>query len=685
MSIAGHGRRGRALAAVAVLALLGALAAAPPAGAISRAQAEKRALRILDPQHAGGRIVVFGRRQPVGAGRMVGEASPMSSPLAPYTVPGTTRRLRGVSQKIAPGITLRHGVWLFWEDLVHGAAFEHPSRLLLLNRTTGRVVLDRRLSWWPQIDGKNPRFVDDDHRDRVLYVSGPDVLSRRAPRFAPLAPVAIAAAQRLGGPSDCLFVIGDRTSASNAPRLFGNSLDAMKDFAASHGLPPSEARTANDLFLKVYAAVKYQGCKDVMIFLAGHGSPAPDTPDPLDPATPMTGTDEPTVEIGTFKDPTEDKVYSHPITGAMLRRLMGLFPPSVKFKIVIFSCFSGRFVDALRDDPHIKDGGVIAGSSAADEYSVGRVESGTAGGIDGLIHNTNPIANPVKDPLNLPGYVDGIITELGKILDDPQAYKADGGSLAAMVHDAHVHSLAEDFTAQLGWNHPVDAYSPPPPPPSGTIITNGSALTPTADDIIKSQQDEDIWSQIIAYCLDHPEDQSCPHEYRSVAGRQAPSQNSAIPVDGQILAVRVKGMAVPSGQPGDPGPLTEIHFSVLRPQPDGSVKVIVSSQAFNLPSTGDPNQITEFKPTNMCAEKGDFLALSTEGGFDPTYYPGGVPFQILAHVPRSSIAYFSQHNGVQNGAQFTGQTQSDTELLMQWDIGTGNQATALCKGGTKTR
>jgi hypothetical protein len=156
-----------------------------------------------------------------------------------------------------------------------------------------------------------------------------------------------------------------------------------------------------------------------------------------------------------------------------------------------------------------------------------------------------------------------------------------------------------------------------------------------------------------------------------------------MPANGQILAIRVKGMAVPSGQAGDPGPLNEIHFSDLRPQPDGSVKVIVTSGAFRLPTTGDPNQISTFNPENLCVETGDFLALSTEGGFDSTYYPGGVPFRILGKVAGSSIAYFSQHGGVMNGAQFSGQARSDTELLMQWDLATGNKATALCKGGTK--
>jgi hypothetical protein len=37
-----------------------------------------------------------------------------------------------------------------------------------------------------------------------------------------------------------------------------------------------------------------------------------------------------------------------------------------------------------------------------------------------------------------------------------------------------------------------------------------------------------------------------------------------------------------------------------------------------------------------------------------------------------------------NGAQFTGSTVNDVELLMQWDLATGDQATAICPGGTKS-
>ena len=96
---------------------------------------------------------------------------------------------------------------------------------------------------------------------------------------------------------------------------------------------------------------------------------------------------------------------------------------------------------------------------------------------------------------------------------------------------------------------------------------------------------------------------------------------------------------------------------------------------------GDPNQLTTFQPMNLCVQKGDFIGLSTEGGFAPTFYPQGTPFQIYSNVGGSSLDFFSMHNGVMNGAQFTGSGLSGVELLMQETVSESAQAEGLCGGG----
>src|SRR3954470_21281519 len=70
--------------------------------------------------------------------------------------------------------------------------------------------------------------------------------------------------------------------------------------------------------------------------------------------------------------------------------------------------------------------------------------------------------------------------------------------------------------------------------------------------------------------------------------------NPAAPADGQVLSIRVKGMAI---QPdGAPAPLTEVHFQTLDPEAGDTYKAYLSSDAFNMPYAGDPNQVSEFKP-----------------------------------------------------------------------------------------
>jgi hypothetical protein len=81
--------------------------------------------------------------------------------------------------------------------------------------------------------------------------------------------------------------------------------------------------------------------------------------------------------------------------------------------------------------------------------------------------------------------------------------------------------------------------------------------------------------------------------------------------------------------------------------------------------------------------KGDFLAFNDEGGFDSMNYPNGVAFQVLSNVTGSVTDSFSMHNGTGNGNTFTGTSMPNQELLMQWDLAKGPDATPLCPGGTK--
>jgi hypothetical protein len=156
------------------------------------------------------------------------------------------------------------------------------------------------------------------------------------------------------------------------------------------------------------------------------------------------------------------------------------------------------------------------------------------------------------------------------------------------------------------------------------------------------------------------------------------------PSSGQVLSVQVKGIALRSTAMGAPPPMTAIHFQDLRPQPDGSYMIMATSQEFSLPAAGDPNQVSSFTPTNLCVNAGDRLSLTTSGGFDPTFYPMGVDFQIFAPVPGSTTGFYQNGNGTQNGQRITLAPQANVETLMRITEGTGTNATPLCSVTPKT-
>ena len=153
------------------------------------------------------------------------------------------------------------------------------------------------------------------------------------------------------------------------------------------------------------------------------------------------------------------------------------------------------------------------------------------------------------------------------------------------------------------------------------------------------------------------------------------------PVNGQVLTVRVKGIAARTGS-GDPD--TRVFFQVLRPRGDGSFRIIVSSGPFNMPIGGDPNQISTFRPENMCIKKGDRVAFNTVGGFAPDLgYPNGTPWQVFGVRSGSAFARFTSAGNTNNGQTVKGRSRKGQELLIRMRVGNGKDGTGLCPGGTR--
>ncbi|CAA9415468.1 MAG: hypothetical protein AVDCRST_MAG64-2610 [uncultured Phycisphaerae bacterium] len=181
---------------------------------------------------------------------------------------------------------------------------------------------------------------------------------------------------------------------------------------------------------------------------------------------------------------------------------------------------------------------------------------------------------------------------------------------------------------------------------------------------------------------------------------------TVVPADGQILSYRLKGTALrhrddrpprSDGKP-HPGGETMVHFQTMRPQGDGSYRIVATSAAFDVPTTGDPQQVSLFAsppPIRECVKAGDVVVFNTVGGFDAvgdqrngwrgtplSPYPMGTPLQVFAAVPGSVTSQFEGADKTNNEDTVRGTEVAGEELLMQPTLGTGPDANQVC-GGTQ--
>jgi len=711
-------RRRAGAAAVAVLCVAAGVLIAPSAAvALSRSQADGVALSALTPTHSHGGlgVIVYGMPSALPANDSVDV-------------------FRALSHQTLNRHALGHRTWLFWEDLAPGAMFSHASVLLLVNDASGGVQR-RTLEWWPLINGRPPPFLAGSSPPAKRYVvfSSVPALAKRAASPAPAAAAEAARGGPLAWPAqsplqssahaavtlqitpqnlahDCMITVGLETATlavQNGGRVenvrpLTSDFQAIRGWAKSVGLNTYDGGDTNEtLDAAVTAAIEQHGCTDVFIFLAGHGTPPPGkhkqgletVQSPGGPAGVLTRAQYVPPPGGGNEGGSADTQL---ITPADLVGIMAKHDASrplaerATFKIKIDSCFAGRFVPDLKGASNLE---FLEVSSAADETSFFHLGGANVRRGGRMVHVKNDTDNPHK----VTEFMNRDLHGLETWATSPQAH--DEPTLASGLAASFLIGEDFDFAATVGFTTPEELYMPqavtttfppPPPPPTaaGWLVSFGSTMTAPADVTEKSKVEEDLWSAVTDYCKEHPSDPLCVKSYSSIRPGSVKASiatavpgSSAVPGTGQILSIQVKGIALAKPAPA-PAPLTQIHFQDLRPQPDGSVVVIETSQPFNLPSSGEPNQITTFVPTNMCVQAGDYLTLSTEGGAE-AYYPEGTPFQVFASSPGSTLDYFIGYEGVNNGAKFTGTPLEGVELLMQATLGTGDQASSVCPGGTK--
>ena len=168
----------------------------------------------------------------------------------------------------------------------------------------------------------------------------------------------------------------------------------------------------------------------------------------------------------------------------------------------------------------------------------------------------------------------------------------------------------------------------------------------------------------------------------------------AAPAEGQVTVVKLKGGVIPNERlrNTDEERIAQIiHFQVLRDAGDGRLKVVsLSTGHLQIPVTSDQQEVTTYKPVNLCVRQGDFVAFNTIGAHEYRRDPGvlggpeGAEYQVFGRVPGANTQWYSKDNGLNEGSKFLPSPNDQMqgfELLMRTTLATGPDATDICPGG----
>jgi hypothetical protein len=447
-----------------------ALAAAVPAVAtasLSRSRAASIAVRLLRPSRTPGAV-------------LVGLPAPLRPRDYVYSsgIPSSPSKLRTGKGRFGDVLRFREAIhrvgrraWLFWEDLDPTADYEHPSHLLLLDARSGRVLSRQTLYFAPLVDGRPPAFVSGETSPRYRVYPKARKAARRAaappgpptgPGRGGARPVARPAA---GGPfpGSCIVLIGDRHDplrGGNTKSNFGGDLAAMAALAGQAHLDVYEATNSETLAEEVSRAAA-AGCTDVAIFLAGHGL-APAGTKVVDGEEVRFTWPEPAVIVNS--DPLADAAHNTELTPAgdpdpvllpivTAHDLDAIFKahPSVHFKLLVDSCFAGRFEEAARGDGNVV---AFAGSAGANQQGKRYLDTYTQNGKE--VPNTTP------NPHHEGSWVNGFTRAFGALLESPSALAPFDGNLEGALDYAAAHAATSgDVAALSGLTTPPSFYRGP--------------------------------------------------------------------------------------------------------------------------------------------------------------------------------------------------------------------------------
>jgi hypothetical protein len=440
------GRSRSRLALPTVLAAAVLLAFPAGASAITKAQADRAAQRALDVADREPPVVLFGLGKRLAAEAHVSEAFP-------------EKRVTRV-----PAIGRR--AWLYWLDLAHGARFQHDSRLLLVDDRTGRPFRNVKLAWWPTIEGRDAPFAGKGYG--------------RAKRKYEVESIGVRASGRLAGPfsESVEDRFGAGTANHAAPNLpanaFANDCVVMvgqffdtkfdKDFAAMEdagkkyhfrvfrakvpkGKSGPTGATLNKAVDKAVAAPN--NCKDVLIYASSHGVKVKG-PVGADPVLATGLNTKTTVKPGPNGTLLVTAEPVETVTGGDVATILAEHP-TVTFKMKIDACFSGMWIDFLKEKK-LANLLLVETASARNEVAF----SGLAG--IGKKKKKGTFVKNTKNPDLLGEFTNGNLAGIDaftKSKDEIDIASAKGGSLfAQMLARAFTLGAGSDFARLNGRTHP---------------------------------------------------------------------------------------------------------------------------------------------------------------------------------------------------------------------------------------
>ena len=338
----------------------------------------------------------------------------------------------------------------------------------------------QRLTWLPVVNGRPPAFL----RSAKAYASrkyqiysdisrsaGPAPTAGRLPLFGMgvAQPIAVTPQQLA---DSCLVTIGDRADPDlkrserrkyrkvvypGDPRI-GKDLTAMEGLADALKLRRFKATTPKDLADEVRGAIN-NGCRDVFLFVAGHGTP-PDGPT----AGPASVAVEHRVLVteGRSRDEVEQiELLTPEDIAAIMREHHG----SADFKVKIMSCYSGRFREEIEEagrykNPDGSDGTnlrVLELSSGPNEPSFFDLPSVTARLQSGEVVT---ILDDQPNPNGVSEFTNRDIQGLIAWATDPGLVGQDDGDLGKGI--SRSHSLGErfDFAERVGLTNTILVDNP---------------------------------------------------------------------------------------------------------------------------------------------------------------------------------------------------------------------------------